>query len=167
MTGEKQPMIRHFFSTASAWLDRAVSGLVVALLTVMVAVTTAGVVSRYGFNSALSWSEELGRYLLVWISFLGAGLATYRGSHIGISILFDRLPKKARQWLVVFTDGVIVLFMGAVLAGGIKTLPMIHVRTAPTLSVPMSLPYLIMPVATGIIIFHILARLVSGERREP
>lgn len=159
-------MTKKMFASASAWLDRAVSWMVVGLLGVMVIITTAGVVSRYGFNAALSWSEELGRYLLVWVSFLGASLATYRGSHIGISILFDRLPARVRSWLAVFTDIVIVLFMSSVLTGGIKTLPMIHMRTAPTLSLPMSLPYLIMPVSAGIIIFHILARRVSGAGEE-
>lgn len=149
-----------FLETTSKWLDRLVSWMVIFLLGLMVIITTAGVIWRYGFNSALSWSEELGRYLLVWVSFLGATLATYQKSHIGITLFFDRLPAKVQFWIEVIVDLIIILFMGALLVGGIKTLPFIHVRTAPTLFIPMSIPYLIMPFSAGVIIFHILVRLI-------
>lgn len=150
----------------SKWINRLVSWMLVALLSLMITVTTAGVISRYGFNSALSWSEELGRYLLVWISFLGATLATYKKSHIGISIVFDRLSLRFQFWVGVIVDLIVILFMGTILIGGIKMLPFIHARTAPTLSIPMSIPYLIMPIAAGVIIFHILIRLVIGFRKK-
>ncbi|MBU0462064.1 MAG: TRAP transporter small permease [Proteobacteria bacterium] len=151
--------------TTSKWLDRLASWMVILFLSFMVIVTTTGVISRYGFNSALSWSEELGRYLLVWISFLGATLATYKESHIGISLVFDRFPIRGQFWVGVIVDIIIILFMGSILIGGIKTLPFIHVRISPTLTIPMSVPYLIMPFSAGVIIFHIQVRLVISFKK--
>lgn len=147
------------------WLDRLVSLAVIVLLCCMIAMTSAGVFWRYALNSALSWSEELARFLLVWVSFLGAALATYRGSHIGISILSDRLPPWARLWLSRIVDSMIIMFMGSVLIGGIKIFPFIHVRISPTLHVHMSIPYLVMPISAGIIIFQVLVRLLTGSVR--
>jgi len=147
------------------WLDRLVSLAVIVLLSCMVVTTSAGVFWRYGLNSALSWSEELARFLLVWVSFLGAALATYRGSHIGISILSDRLPPWAQLWLSHIVDIMIIMFMASVLIGGIRIVPFIHVRVSPTLHVHMSIPYLVMPISAGIIIFQVLVRLLTGSKR--
>ncbi len=149
---------------SATWLDRLVCLAVIVLLCCMVTVTSAGVFWRYALNSALSWSEELARFLLVWVSFLGAALATYRGSHIGINILFDRLPPRAQLWLGRIVDAMIIMFVGSVLIGGIKILPFVSMRVAPTLHIPMSIPYLIMPIAAGIILFQVFVRLLIGSR---
>jgi len=144
------------------WLDRLVAYIVIVLLICMVVTTSAGVFWRYALNSALSWSEELGRFLLVWISFLGAALATYRGAHIGINVIFDMLPPRVQLWLGRIVDVMIITFMGSILVNGVKILPAVHVRVAPTLFIHMSMPYLIMPVSAGIIIFQMLVHLLIG-----
>ncbi len=155
--------LNRMLSALSTGLDRLASGLVFLLLISMVIVISAGVFWRYGLNSALSWSEELGRLLLVWVSFLGATLATYRGSHIGISIVFDRFPRSGQIWLERIVDLLSLLFMGSLVIGGINILPFVNMRISPTLSIHMGLPYLIIPISAGIIMIHILARL-SGKK---
>ncbi len=151
--------------TISKWLDRLLSWMLIFILSVMVVVTTAGVIWRYGLNNALSWSEELGCYLLVWVSFLGAALGTSHGSHIGITLVFDRLPLKVQFWIGAIVDIIIIFFMGSILIGGIKTLPFIHARISTTLFIPMSIPYLVMPFSAGVIIFYIIARLITGFKK--
>ncbi|MCD6297002.1 MAG: TRAP transporter small permease [Deltaproteobacteria bacterium] len=148
--------------TIAKWLDRLVVYTVIVLLVSMVVTTSAGVFWRYILNSALSWSEELGRFLLVWVSFLGAALATYRGAHIGINVIFDMLPPHVQLWLSRIVDFMIIIFMGSILLNGVKILPIVHVRVAPTLFIHMSTPYLIMPVSAGIIIFQIFVRLLNS-----
>ena len=147
------------------WLDRLVAFTVIVLLICMVVTTSAGVFWRYALNSALSWSDELGRFLLVWISFLGAALATYRGGHIGIDVIFDMLPPRVQLWLGRIVDVMIIIFIGSILVNGVKILPAVHVRVAPTLFIHMSIPYFIMPVSAGIIIFQILVRLLNGSKK--
>ena len=151
-----------YWVTVAKGVDRLVSGIVMTLLIGMIITTSAGVLWRYGFNSALSWSEELSRFLLVWVSFLGAAMATYRGSHIGIAVVFDRLPARARLWVGRIVDVMVICYMVAVLAGGIKMLPFVHVRVAATLPFHMNVPYLVMPVSAGLIIFYMLVHLLAG-----
>lgn len=143
-------------------IDWGVRVVVVFLLVVMLVTTSAGVFWRYILNSALSWSEELSRYLLVWVSFLGAALATYRGAHIGVHVFFNLLPSTIRLWLGRIVDGMIILFMGAILINGIDILPATAIRIAPTLSIRMSIPYLVLPISAGLILFHVLVRLLEG-----
>lgn len=57
------------------------------------------VFSRYLFNYVASWSEEVPRYLLVWIGFLGAALAVRQKEHIGFDYVFSRLPVRLRRVL--------------------------------------------------------------------
>lgn len=141
-------------------LDRLVAFVVVALLVAMTIVTSAGVFWRYVMNDALSWAEELGCYMLVWVSFLGAALATYRGAHIGIDVVYDRIPRLAQRLLDVAVNGAIVVFMGAIFLSSLKILPVVHTRISPTLFVPMDIPYLVLPVSAGIIIVQTLVRML-------
>lgn len=149
-----------YLKTVARSLDRLVAFIVVALLVAMTAITSAGVFWRYIMNDALSWAEELGCYMLVWVSFLGAALATYRGTHIAIDVVYDRLPRWAQRILDILVNGAIVVFMGAILLSSLKILPVVHTRISPTLFISMDIPYLVLPVSAGIIIFQTLVRML-------
>ena len=71
------------------------------------------VFSRYLSNYVVSWSEEVPRYLLVWIGFLGAALAVDRKDHIGFDYLFNKLPDHGREKLML------ILNLGVALVGWI------------------------------------------------
>jgi TRAP-type C4-dicarboxylate transport system permease small subunit len=152
----------YILTIMSKWLDHLVAMIVIGLLICMVGVTSAGVLWRYGFNSALSWSEELARFLLIWVSFLGAALATYRDAHIGISVVFDRLPPLFQRWVERLVNVIILLFLGAILVHGIKFLPDVSLRTAPTLQLRMDIPYLVLPISSAIMMFHLLVKMIAG-----
>lgn len=90
-----------------ARLTRVVLLLLVAVLFAIVIFTVG---SRYLFNFVLSWSEEVPRYLLVWISLLGASLAVHHQEHIGFDYIYARLPERVRVPLrVVLNLGVAVM----------------------------------------------------------
>ncbi|MXQ07343.1 TRAP transporter small permease subunit [Alphaproteobacteria bacterium GH1-50] len=72
---------------------RVLRVILIAMLAVLLAVMSAQVVMRYGFNSSLIWSEELCRYLLIWISFLGLIAAYERGEVAALSFLTRVLPR--------------------------------------------------------------------------
>jgi TRAP-type C4-dicarboxylate transport system permease small subunit len=142
-------------------VNRIVETSVFVMLAVMVAVVSASVFWRYGLNAALSWSEELVRYLLVWISFLGASMATYRGAHIGIAAFTDRLPERAQQAVALGVNSLIVLFLGIVLYQGVKILPVMAVRLAPTLGIRMQIFYTVLPISAAVMILHVVAESVT------
>ena len=76
---------------------RALSFVMVAFLAMMVVMVFGNVVLRYGFNSGIMVSEELSRWLFVWMTFLGALVALRRHAHLGTDALVARLPPAGRR----------------------------------------------------------------------
>jgi TRAP-type C4-dicarboxylate transport system permease small subunit len=82
----------------------------------LIVITT--VITRYGFNYVLSWSEEVPRYLLIWVSFLGAAACVDLRDHIAFDYLFKRFPTSLRRAvqllinLAIFGFGWIMLLYG-------------------------------------------------------
>lgn len=76
------------------------------------------VITRYGFNYVLSWSEEVPRYLLIWISFLGAAVCVDLKDHIAFDYLYRRFSRRVRAAvqllinLAIFGFGAIMLLYG-------------------------------------------------------
>jgi TRAP-type transport system small permease protein len=89
--------------------------LTIALFTIVV----VAIVARYGFGQAVSWTEEVPRYLLIWISFLAAASCVLRREHVGFDVLFNALPKRPRKALGVFLGLLIFGFGWVVFRYGI------------------------------------------------
>jgi len=81
------------------WLDKVIIGMLLAAVTVMVAVVSAQVGLRYGFNRSIDWADEVGRLAFVWTIFLAIPLGVRQGAHIGIDIVVDKMPSLARSGL--------------------------------------------------------------------
>jgi TRAP-type C4-dicarboxylate transport system permease small subunit len=81
----------------AAALQRAADGFVVALFLVLFAILLSQIVFRYVLDEPLIWSDELSRYLFVWVAMLGWTLAARRRSHIAIRAFVDAMPVPARR----------------------------------------------------------------------
>lgn len=71
----------------------------IVLATALFVIVVAAIVFRYGFGQAVSWTEEVPRYLLIWISFLAAASCVLRREHVGFDVLFNALPNRVRRVL--------------------------------------------------------------------
>ena len=76
------------------WFDRALQIFAAALLVVLLATVTAGIVTR-GVGRPLSWTDEAAGFLMVWLACFGWMIATRRGAHIRIRYFQDKLPRRA------------------------------------------------------------------------
>jgi len=99
-------------------LDRAVEWTLAVVRVVCIAQATAlflivvlAVFARYVFGQSLTWTEEVPRYLLIWISFLGAAACVARREHVGFDVLFNALPDRARR-VLGGAIGVLILAFG-------------------------------------------------------
>jgi TRAP-type transport system small permease protein len=68
--------------------------------------------TRYVLNDSLAWTEEIARYLLMTVTFVGAGMAMRRMTHIHVEFLFVYMPRKLARALSTFVDVLRVLFFG-------------------------------------------------------
>lgn len=82
-------------------------------------IVVVAVIARYGFGQAVSWTEEVPRYLLIWISFLTAAVGVLNRDHVGFDVLFNALPKPLRRVLGVTLSALILMFGWIVFRYGI------------------------------------------------
>ena len=94
--------------------------VIVAMFALMVAVIFLQVIMRYVFSNSLSWSEELGKFLFVWISWMGISLGQREGEHIKITMLTDRLPFRLAQIVNIISDIVVIIICAVIFYYGVE-----------------------------------------------
>lgn len=138
--------------------------LFVSLL-VLVGVTFLQVVFRF-FFTALTWSEELSSFLLVWVSLLGTAVAFKRGSHIAVTFVLDRLGPLARRLVQTLVALLGLGFFGIVVWYGGVMMGSEASQVTPAMGLSMRWIYLMYPIVGVIIMLHIVDSLVEVWRKE-
>lgn len=93
------------------WLDENLeSTICMVLLSVFTVILFIQVVMRYVFNNSLSWSEELARYLFIWLVFIGISYGAKQMKHLKIDVFLNVFPKKFRPYVIIFADVVVLVF---------------------------------------------------------
>jgi TRAP-type C4-dicarboxylate transport system permease small subunit len=129
----------------------------------MTATVIIQVFSRYILNHSLFWSEELARYLLVWLTFIGATVAYHRNMHPGVDFLFKRLERRNRDrirrlvHLISFAFFLVMIWYGCTFAYFIR------VQTSPALALPKWLIFSIIPISGVVFSLHCGAFLLRGS----
>lgn len=98
-------------------LEQIVKWLMALALSVMVVLVFGNVVLRYAFDSGIAWAEEVARLMFVWLIFLGAILALRHHAHIGVEMMQERLPRKARLACAVLSHLLMLYALWLFLAG--------------------------------------------------
>jgi TRAP-type C4-dicarboxylate transport system permease small subunit len=142
-------------------LMRRLEGVIGLMLALMVVLVFGNVVLRYGFNSGIAVSEEVSRYLFIWLTFVGAVIALHEHAHLGVDTLIDALPRKGKLFCVVVSD---LLMLGAVaiLFRGSWKQTLINMDTrSPVSEVPLALIYIAGLVASVLMAVLILRHLYT------
>lgn len=130
--------------------------LLIALLTTMVIVVFANVCMRYLLGTSVIWSEEVARHLMIWLTFVGSGLALRNGAQIGIDTLQDALPATAARVLrLLLVLGMLLLFV--LLAWyGVDYAVRTRFQISAALGVSMMYVYIGMPIGCALLAAHLL-----------
>lgn len=146
-------------------LTQLVEWTLVALSALIFGVVFLQVLFRYLLRQPLFWSEELPRYLLIWMSFLAAALAQKQDAHINITLCLAPFSTRARQVLKILTDGVILAFLWMLIySGGLVTSITVHHRST-ALQLPMGLVYAALPVGAILMSVYLVLQIADGVRR--
>ena len=143
---------------------RLTNASIIAISVLMVVVTLAQVIFRYIISAPLPWSEELARYCFVWIVFLGGAVGLSRGIHLGVDLIVNMLPEKARRGLDALTTALIAVFAGTVIYASYPVINMNMFQRSPALGVQMSWIYMAIPVSMGLILLICAERLIAYAR---
>lgn len=157
----------------ASWIDRACHALERLMgwaLAAMVVMVFGNVVLRYGFNSGVSISEELSRWLFVWITFAGAVVAVRRNAHLGTDVVVKRLPPAARKGCRLVAILGMLVCCGLVLAGAWQQSLINLGTTSPVMEVSMTwlyAPAVLFAMLGTIALVARLARLLGTSEAEP
>lgn len=129
----------------------------------------ANVVLRYGFGMSLAWAEEASRYMMIWLAFLGAGLALREGAHIAVETLPDSLPRTPARLLRSLVVLLMAGFLALLLWLGWNYAQFAMMQRTPVLRLPVGYIYLAIPIGMGLMLLHLLLiarRYVLSDRSD-
>ncbi|MEI0843629.1 TRAP transporter small permease [Brachyspira pilosicoli] len=128
----------------SKFLDKifkVIDYLMAIMFACMIAMVLFNVILRYFFNSGITWSEEMSRYLFVWIVYIGFIGAMRNNSHLAVDVFFNKLPKGLKKIVYVLGQILIIVIMGMLFKGSLDiTILNIGAKAAAT-GVPYVLVY--------------------------
>ncbi|MDG6448631.1 TRAP transporter small permease [Glaesserella parasuis] len=143
------------------YTSKALEFLVVIILSTMACLVFLNVVLRYGFNSSINITEEVSRYLFVWLTFLGAILAFSDNQHVSVTMLTDKLSPTTRHILRLFTDSIMLFCCYLVVQGGWVQFQLNLHNLSPISEIPTGVTYLAAVISGVFIAILIATRVIS------
>jgi TRAP-type C4-dicarboxylate transport system permease small subunit len=144
-------------------LQRFEAGLIAAnrwavflMMAAMATLVFLNVICRYMLNFSIIWAEEVSQYLMIWIAYLGAGLALREGRHVALDMIQDRLPARAGRGLRAAIAGLVLLFLGAITVLGVQFALFVWSQETPVLNISLGIPSLAIPIGTCLFALHLL-----------
>ena len=148
---------------------KALNVVIALCLAVMVVLVFGNVVMRYGFNSGITLSEELSRWLFVWMTFMGAIVALREHGHLGTDMLVGKLSPRGKKFCLGLTY-VLMLWICTLLFSGAYQQAVINLdSTSAVMEVSMAwiyVPGVVFAVLGGLILLTDLVRLLTGQTRD-
>ncbi|SFM34488.1 TRAP transporter small permease [Variovorax sp. OV329] len=143
--------------------------LMVVSLGLMVVMVFGNVVLRYGFNSGITVSEELSRWMFVWMTFLGSVVALRNHAHLGTDTLIKRLPVAGRKACFVMSHLLMLFICWLMFRGAWEQTLINYGTTSAVMEASMAWFYVsgvVFAVLAALIIAHNLWKLLTGKLAE-
>jgi TRAP-type C4-dicarboxylate transport system permease small subunit len=154
-------------------LNRGLTWLIGLLLAVMAVSVFTQVMVRFvltaaGINLSAAWTEELARYVLIWVVFLGAGIGCRRRQLISLEFVVRRLPSLPGQGVVHLGLLLCLGFFGLLISVGLAFMELGAVETSPVMQIPKAWVYAAMPAGAALMILNTATLMAETllERRD-
>lgn len=147
-------------------VDKILANFLVIIMTIMVINVLWQVASRFILGSPSSFTDELARYLMIWIGILGAAYVAGRNMHVAIDVIPRRLSKAAQIRLKLIVRILIILFCFlAMVIGGSRLVYITYVlgQNSPALQVPLAVVYMVIPISGILIIYYKISDILKKE----
>jgi len=127
-----------------------------ALVAAMILVVWLGIFGRYFTAIGVTWTEELARYIMIWAALLAVPCCTYRREHIGLDLLFSKLPERHRRGARILLDLIGLSFFVFLAVYGTTMAKMGASQYATIFGMTMAIPFLSVPVSCALTVVQIL-----------
>jgi TRAP-type transport system small permease protein len=141
------------FARISEVLNNVIKFLIGTMLIIMTVVVTVQIIFRIFFD-ALSYTEEMSRYLLVWSSLFAASVAYKQGSHIAVTFIVEQFKGKVNKLMTIIINLVCIVFFLIAINYSLQLINMQVFQTSPALLIPMRYIYLSIPLSFSVMLFH-------------
>lgn len=123
------------------WCNKIIGVIGCLVLSAIMLLITAGIISRYFFNSPFSWTEEVTTFLMVYLCYISAALTTVAKKHIVADFFIGKAPEKFQKAVSYFSRGLMLLFFLVVCISVAKLIPQLT-WTSAVLEIPRKYYYL-------------------------
>jgi len=150
----------------SAFIDKVTLTTASVLLVIIAVIVNWGVFCRYVLFAPLPWSEQIPKYAMIWMGFLGASVGISRNRHIGFDILVTRLPSMIRKIIFIAGRILILFFLVTMTVYGVFfSFAVGFSSKAPMLPIPMFYLFLAVPVGGIFMILQAIIRLILDVKK--
>jgi TRAP-type transport system small permease protein len=146
------------------WISKGIQTLLIGCTAMLVLVVFAQVVFRYVLQLPLTWSEELARYLLIYMTFLGSALLIGEKGHISVDVFVQKFSPSIQRWLHVWIS--ILLLVGSLilLVFGTKLVIGSGASLTTAMQIPFGCVYFALPLTGLLSSLYLIDDLVRGVR---
>lgn len=147
-------------------IDKILANFLVIIMAAMVLNVLWQVASRFILGSPSSFTDELARYLMIWVGILGAAYVSGRNMHVAIDVLPTRLSPPTQKRLMFIVRILIILFcLLAMVIGGSRLVYITYVldQNSPALQVPLAVVYAVIPISGLLIIYYKFSDLLNKQ----
>lgn len=137
---------------------RPFRAVIALMLLAIVVVTILQVILRFVFNQPLTWPDELGRFLLIWLVFIGAAVVSFDDRHLGVEVIQEKMSPKVKLISSMILRALIMVFLFITIYSSIDLIRIAHTQTSAALEIPDSYWRAAAPVGAALMIFYILIR---------
>ncbi|MCD9150148.1 TRAP transporter small permease [Pseudophaeobacter flagellatus] len=128
----------------------------ILMLSAMAIIVGSNITLRYVTSHSLPWADEAARYLMIWLTFIGAGLILRFGGHVAITNLQDSLPQTGQRLLRAAIVAMLLAFFAFMVHVGWQYAQRMQYQVTPALRLPFIYIYAAMPVGFSLLIVHLL-----------
>ena len=147
-------------------LDRTLAATICLLMAAMVVNVLWQVLTRFILATPSSYTEELARYMMIWIGLLGGAYGVGQKSHLALDLISTRLTGARQRVVAIFIALTVLIFALAVLLGGGIRLVWISFalgQTSGALQIPLGYVYLVVPVSGICVVFYAVGWLLEAR----
>lgn len=142
-------------------LEAIMTALGVILFLVLTTFLISQVFTRYIYKTSVPWMDEVTRFMLIWLTFVGVAVAVKKKANLGVAFFYNMVSVKWQKLLDLIVDAGIGIVCFIMLYHGILLSQMTMTTFSLTLEIPMGWIYIVIPVSGAVSLFFVIEDVIS------